>query len=71
LAPTCGELNRPPSASINFRNAAEEDNNARGCPAATGHKSGNTERSQEPEEEGYNYKKKGKDCRPKTTLLLK
>jgi hypothetical protein len=37
LAPTSRELNRPPSASIDFRNAAEEDNSARGCPAATGH----------------------------------
>jgi hypothetical protein len=37
LAPTSGELNRPPSASIDFRNAAEEDNGARGCHAATGY----------------------------------
>jgi hypothetical protein len=37
LVPTSGELNRPPSASIDFRNAVEEDNGARGCPAATGH----------------------------------
>jgi hypothetical protein len=37
LAPTSGELNRPPSASINFRNVVEEVNGARGCPVATGH----------------------------------
>jgi hypothetical protein len=37
LAPTSGELIRPPSASIDFRNAAEEDNGARGYFAATGH----------------------------------
>jgi hypothetical protein len=37
LAPTSGELNRPPSASIDFCNAAEEDNGAEGCPTATGH----------------------------------
>jgi hypothetical protein len=37
LAPTSGELIRPPSTSIDFRNAAEEDNGARGCPVATGH----------------------------------
>jgi hypothetical protein len=37
MAPTSSELNRPPSASIDFRNAAEEDNGARGCPATTGH----------------------------------
>jgi hypothetical protein len=29
-----------PSASINLRHAAEEGNDARGCPSATGHKSG-------------------------------
>jgi hypothetical protein len=45
LVPTSGELNRPPSASINFRNVVEEDNSARGCPAATRHKSGDTTRS--------------------------
>jgi hypothetical protein len=40
LAPTSGELIRPPSASIDLRHAAEEDNRARGCcTAATGHKS--------------------------------
>jgi hypothetical protein len=32
LTPTSGELNRPSSASIDFRNAAEEDNSARGWP---------------------------------------
>jgi hypothetical protein len=45
LAPTSGELNRPPSTSIDFCNAAEEDNSARGCLAAVGHKSGDTVRS--------------------------
>jgi hypothetical protein len=37
LAPTSGELIRPPSASIDLRHATEEDSNARGCIAATGH----------------------------------
>jgi hypothetical protein len=37
LAPTSGELIRPPSASIDFHNATEEDYGARGYPAATGH----------------------------------
>jgi hypothetical protein len=37
LAPTSGELIRPPSASIDLRHAAEEDSSARGCIAATGH----------------------------------
>jgi hypothetical protein len=37
LALTSSELNRPPSTSIDFRNAVEEDNGARGSPAATGH----------------------------------
>jgi hypothetical protein len=37
LAPTSGELIRPPSANIDFHNVVEEDNGARGCPAATGH----------------------------------
>jgi hypothetical protein len=43
LAPTSGELIRPPSASTNLRHAAEESFSARGCCAATtGHKSGNS-----------------------------
>jgi hypothetical protein len=42
LAPTSGEPQRPPSASIHLRHAAEEDNSARGCFAATGHKSGHS-----------------------------
>jgi hypothetical protein len=36
LVPTSGELIRPPSASFDLRHAAEEDNRARGCTAATG-----------------------------------
>jgi hypothetical protein len=41
--------------SINLSHAAEEDSSARGCTAATGHKSGDdlSSRSQKPEEEGY------------------
>jgi hypothetical protein len=31
LEPTSGELIRPPSASIDLRHAAEEENRARGC----------------------------------------
>jgi hypothetical protein len=43
LAPTSGELIRPPSASTDLRHVTEEDNRARGCcTAATGHKSGNS-----------------------------
>jgi hypothetical protein len=53
LAPTFGELNRLPSASIDFSNAVEEDNSSRGCLAAIGHKLGDTARSYKPEEEGY------------------
>jgi hypothetical protein len=39
-----------PSTSIHLRHAAEEGNSARGCPVATGHKSGHTlpARGQEP-----------------------
>jgi hypothetical protein len=37
LAPTSSELIRPPSASIDFHNAVEEDNGASGSPTATGH----------------------------------
>jgi hypothetical protein len=36
LAPTSGELIRLPSASIDLRHAAEEDNSAVGCTAAIG-----------------------------------
>jgi hypothetical protein len=39
LASTSGELERPPSASIDLRHAGKENNSVRGCPAATGHKS--------------------------------
>jgi hypothetical protein len=58
LAPTSGELIRPPSASTDLCHVTEEDNRARGCcTAATGHKSGNSlslsSRSLKPEEEGY------------------
>jgi hypothetical protein len=44
-----------PSASIHLRHAAEEGNDARGCLAATGHKSGRTlpARGQEPKEKGH------------------
>jgi hypothetical protein len=43
LAPTSGELIRPPSASIDLRHAAAEDNRARGCcTAATRPKSGDS-----------------------------
>jgi hypothetical protein len=37
LVPTSGELIQPPSARIDFHNAAEEDNGVRGYPVATGH----------------------------------
>jgi hypothetical protein len=41
--------------SINLRHAAEEDNSARSCTAATRNKPGDdlSPRSQKPEEEGY------------------
>jgi hypothetical protein len=41
--------------SINLRHAAEEDNSARGCTAATGHKSGDSlsPRGQKPKEKGH------------------
>jgi hypothetical protein len=43
LAPTSGELIRPPSASTDLRHAAEESFSARGyCAAATGPKLGNS-----------------------------
>jgi hypothetical protein len=45
LAPTSGELIRPPSTNINLRHAAEEDNSTRGYPAATGRQSGDATRS--------------------------
>jgi hypothetical protein len=53
---TSGELIRPPSASIDLRHAAEEDNRARGCcTAATGPKSGDSLslRGSKPEEESH------------------
>jgi hypothetical protein len=37
LAPTSGELIRPPLASIDLRHAIEEDSSARGYTTATGH----------------------------------
>jgi hypothetical protein len=37
LAPTSGELIRPPLASIDLRHAVEENSSARSCTAATGH----------------------------------
>jgi hypothetical protein len=37
LAPTSGELIRPPSASIDLCHAIEEDSSAKGCTATTGH----------------------------------
>jgi hypothetical protein len=55
-----------PSASINLRHAAEEGNGARGCPAATGHKSGRTlpARGQEPKEKGHQSYSLGGAARP-------
>jgi hypothetical protein len=56
LAPTSGELTRPPSASPDLRHATEESFSARGyCAAATGHKSGNSlsPRGSKPEKEGH------------------
>jgi hypothetical protein len=55
LAPTYGELIRPPSASSDLRHAAEESFRARGyCNAATGHKPGDSlsPRGSKPEEKG-------------------
>jgi hypothetical protein len=43
LAPTSGELIRPPSANTDLRHAAEEDNSARGCcTAAIRHEPGDS-----------------------------
>jgi hypothetical protein len=54
LAPTSGELNRPPSASCDLRHAAEENFfRARGCTAATRRQSGHIARSSNSKEEGY------------------
>jgi hypothetical protein len=53
LAPTVGELNRPPSTSRDVRHAAEENFfRARGCTVATGRQPGHTARSSNSEEEG-------------------
>jgi hypothetical protein len=56
LAPTSGELFRPPSASTDLRHAAEESFSDKGCCiAATGPKPGNSFslRSSKPEDEGH------------------
>jgi hypothetical protein len=56
LAPTSGELIRPPSASTDLRHAAEEDSSARGsCTAATGHEPGDSlsPRGSKPEEKDH------------------
>jgi hypothetical protein len=54
LAPTSGELNRPPLASRDLRHAAEENFfRARGCTAATGRQPGHAARSLNSKEEGY------------------
>jgi hypothetical protein len=54
LAPTSGELNRPPLASRDLRHAVEENFfRARGCTVATGRQSGHVARSSNSKEEGY------------------
>jgi hypothetical protein len=54
LAPTSGELIRPPSASCDFRHVAEENFfRARSCTAATGRQPGHSARSSNSKEEGY------------------
>jgi hypothetical protein len=56
LAPTSGELIRPPSASPDLRHATEESFSAKGCcTAATGHKLGDSLSPQgsKPEEKGH------------------
>jgi hypothetical protein len=54
LAPTSGELNRPPLASRDLCHATEENFfRARGCTAATGRQLGHAARSSNLEEEGY------------------
>jgi hypothetical protein len=45
LAPTSGELIRPPSASCDLRHAAEESFRTRGCTAATRRQLGHVARS--------------------------
>jgi hypothetical protein len=60
LAPTSGELIRPPSASCDLRHTAEENFfRARGCTAATGCQLGHTARSSNSKEEGYKYNTPG------------
>jgi hypothetical protein len=53
LAPTSGELIRPPSASCDLRHATEESFRARGCAATTRRQPGYAARSPNPKEEGY------------------
>jgi hypothetical protein len=54
LAPTSGELNRPPSTSSDLRHAAEENFfRARGYTVATGRQPGHTARSSNSKEEGH------------------
>jgi hypothetical protein len=55
IGTTSSELKRPPSASFHLRHATKEGNSAMGCPIATGHQPRDTlsERSPEPEKEGY------------------
>jgi hypothetical protein len=54
LAPTSGELNRPPSASRDLRHAAEENFfRARGCTAAAGRQPRHIARISNSKEEGY------------------
>jgi hypothetical protein len=52
--------------SINIRHVAEEDNRARGCTAATGHKLRDdlSPRSQKLEEKGYQPNTSGGGARP-------
>jgi hypothetical protein len=54
------------SASIRLRHAAKEGNSARGFPAATGHQPRDTltERSSEPEKEGYRPNAVGRGVGP-------
>jgi hypothetical protein len=71
LAPTSGELKRPPSTSIHLRHIAEEGNSARGCPAATRHQPRDTpaERTPEPEKEGYQPNTAGGGVGPRNQRL--
>jgi hypothetical protein len=65
LAPTAGELNRPPSASRDLRHAAEENFfRAMGCTAATGRQLGHTARSSNLKEEGYKCNTPGRGAGP-------